>query len=151
MSDTPLKDRITDAMKDAMRAKDKDRLGAIRLITAAIKQKEVDERADMNDEAVLAVLDKMLKQRRDSIKQYNDAGRDELAAKEEYEVGIIQEFMPAQLSEDEIAAIIDAAISESGASSMKEMGKVMGIVRPQVQGRADMGAISGVIKSRLGG
>jgi uncharacterized protein YqeY len=149
MSDTALKDRITDAMKDAMRAKDKDRLGAIRLITAAIKQKEVDERADMDDTAVLAVLDKMLKQRRDSIKQYNDAGRDELAAKEEYEVGIIQEFMPAQLSEDEIAAIIDDAISKSGAETMKDMGKVMGIVRPQVQGRADMGALSGVIKSRL--
>ena len=149
MSDTALKDRITDAMKDAMRAKDKDRLGAIRLITAAIKQKEVDERADMDDAAVLAVLDKMLKQRRDSIKQYNDAGRDELAAREEYEVGIIQEFMPAQLGEGEIAAIIDAAISETGAETMKDMGKVMGIVRPQVQGRADMGAISGVIKARL--
>ena len=149
MSDTALKDRITDAMKDAMRAKDKDRLGAIRLITAAIKQKEVDERADMDDAAVLAVLDKMLKQRRDSIKQYNDAGRDELAAREEYEVGIIQEFMPAQLSEDEIATIIDDAIAKTGAETMKDMGKVMGIVRPQVQGRADMGALSGVIKARL--
>ncbi len=151
MSDTALKDRITDAMKDAMRAKDKDRLGAIRLITAAIKQKEVDERVDMDDAAVLAVLDKMLKQRRDSIKQYNDAGRDELAAREEFEVAIIQEFMPVPLSEDEIAAIIDEAISKSGAATMKDMGKVMGIVRPQVQGRADMGALSGIIKSRLGG
>jgi uncharacterized protein YqeY len=151
MSDTPLKDQLSEAMKAAMRAKDKDRLGVIRLIQAAIKQKEVDERIELDDTAVLAVLDKMLKQRRDSIKQYSDAGRTDLADKEEYEVSVIQEYMPAQLTDDEINAIIDAAIAETGASSMKEMGQVMGKVRPQVQGRADMGAVSGLIKARLGG
>ena len=151
MSDTALKDRITDAMKDAMRAKDKERLGAIRLITAAIKQKEVDDREEQNDAAVLSILDKMLKQRRDSIKQFNDAGRDDLSVKEEYEVGIIKEFMPAQLSEDEISAIIDAAIAETGASSMKDMGKVMGIVKPQIAGKADVGAVSGLIKAKITG
>ncbi|MGD8999062.1 MAG: GatB/YqeY domain-containing protein [Granulosicoccaceae bacterium] len=151
MSDTTLKDQLSEAMKAAMRAKDKDRLGVIRLIQAAIKQKEVDERIELDDTAVLAVLDKMLKQRRDSIKQYTDAGRTDLADQEEFEVGIIQEYMPAQLTDDEINAIIDAAIAETGASSMKEMGQVMGKVRPQVQGRADMGAVSGLIKARLGG
>ncbi|MGD8742584.1 MAG: GatB/YqeY domain-containing protein [Granulosicoccaceae bacterium] len=151
MSDTTLKDQLGEAMKAAMRAKDKNRLGVIRLIQAAIKQKEVDERIELDDTAVLAVLDKMLKQRRDSIKQYTDAGRTDLADQEEFEVGIIQEYMPAQLTDDEINAIIDAAIAETGASSMKEMGQVMGKVRPQVQGRADMGAVSGLIKARLGG
>jgi hypothetical protein len=151
MSDTTLKDQLGEAMKAAMRAKDKNRLGVIRLIQAAIKQKEVDERIELDDTAVLAVLDKMLKQRRDSIKQYTDAGRTDLADQEEFEVGIIQEYMPAQLTDDEINAIIDAAIAETGASSMKEMGQVKGKVRPQVQGRADMGAVSGLIKARLGG
>lgn len=151
MSETTLKDRISDAMKDAMRAKEKERLGAIRLILAAIKQIEVDERIELDDTRVLSVLDKMLKQRRDSIKQFNDAGRDDLSAKEEYEIGLIQEFMPAQLSEDEIGAIIDAAIAETGAESMKDMGKVMGIVKPQIAGKADVGAVSGLIKSKIAG
>ncbi len=149
MADT-LKARITDDMKAAMRAKDKDRLGTIRLITAAIKQKEVDERIDeLDDATVLAVLDKMLKQRRDSVKQYLDAGREELAAVEEAEILVLQEYMPAPLSEAEIDALIDEAITASGASSMQDMGKVMGSLKPKLQGRADMGAVSGRIKARL--
>lgn len=151
MSDATLKDQLTEAMKAAMRAKDKERLGVVRLILAAIKQREVDERIELDDTAVLAVLDKMLKQRRDSITQYNNAGRSDLAAQEEFEVGIIQEYLPAQLSADEINAIIDAAIAATGASDMKAMGQVMGQVRPQVQGRADMGAVSALIKQHLGG
>jgi len=148
MSDS-LKAQITSDMKDAMRAKDKDRLGAIRLIQAAIKQREVDERIELNDEQVLAVLDKMVKQRRDSIKQYTDAGREELAAKEEAELEIIQHYLPEALSEAELDSLIEEAVSSSGAESMKDMGKVMGLLRPQVQGRADMGAVSARIKARL--
>lgn len=149
MSETPLKDRISEAMKDAMRAKQQERLNAIRLILAAIKQIEVDERIQLDDVAVLSVLDKMLKQRRDSIKQYRDAGRDDLAVLEEYEVTLIQEFMPAQLGEDEIMAIINDAIAKTGASSMKDMGKVMGIVKPQVAGKADVAVVSSMIKAKI--
>lgn len=148
MSD--LKEQITSAMKTAMREKDKARLGVIRLMQAAIKQIEVDERKELNDADTLAVLDKMLKQRRESIKQYEAANRQDLLEQEQYEVGVIQEFMPAQLDEAEIDSIIEAAIAETGAASMKEMGKVMGIIRPKLQGRADMGAVSGKIKARLG-
>ena len=148
MSD--LKEQITSAMKTAMREKDKARLGVIRLMLAAIKQIEVDERKELNDAETLAVLDKMLKQRRESIKQYEAANRQDLLEQEQYEVGVIQEFMPAQLDEAEIDSIIEAAIAGTGASSMKEMGKVMGIIRPKLQGRADMGAVSGKIKARLG-
>jgi uncharacterized protein YqeY len=147
MSD--LKEQITSAMKTAMREKDKARLGVIRLMQAAIKQIEVDERKELNDAETLAVLDKMLKQRRESIKQYEAASRQDLLEQEQYEVGVIQEFMPAQLDEAEIDSIIEAAIAETGAASMKEMGKVMGIIRPKLQGRADMGAVSGKIKARL--
>lgn len=147
MSD--LKEQITSAMKTAMREKDKARLGVIRLMQAAIKQIEVDERKELNDAETLAVLDKMLKQRRESIKQYEAANRQDLLEQEQYEVGVIQEFMPAQLDEAEIDSIIEAAIAETGAASMKEMGKVMGIIRPKLQGRADMGAVSGKIKARL--
>ena len=144
-----LKAQIIDDMKAAMKGGEKARLGVIRLITAAIKQREVDERIELDDEQVLIVLDKMVKQRRDSIKQYTDAGREDLAAIEEAEVEIIQAYLPAALSEDEIAAIVEAAIAQTGASSMADMGKVMGIVKPQVQGRSDMGAVSGIVKQKL--
>ena len=144
-----LKAQIIDDMKAAMKGGEKVRLGVIRLITAAIKQREVDERIELDDEQVLIVLDKMVKQRRDSIKQYTDAGREDLAAIEEAEVEIIQAYLPAALSEDEIAAIVEAAIAQTGASSMADMGKVMGIVKPQVQGRGDMGAVSGIVKQKL--
>jgi len=133
-----------------MKGGDKPRLAVIRLINAAIKQREVDERIELNDEQVLAVLDKMVKQRRDSIKQYSDAGRSDLADAEQAEVEIIQEYLPAALSDDEIAAIIEQAIADTGAASMADMGKVMGKVKPQVQGRADMGAVSGLVKAKLG-
>jgi len=133
-----------------MKGGDKSRLAVIRLIMAAVKQREVDERIELDDSQVLAVLDKMVKQRRDSIQQYTDAGRDELAAQEQAEIEIIQDFMPEALGDDEIAAIVDAAISETGAESMRDMGKVMAIVKPQVQGRADVGKVSGLVKQKLG-
>ena len=145
-----LKAQLIDDMKAAMKGGDKSRLAVIRLINAAIKQREVDERIELNDEQVLAVLDKMVKQRRDSIKQYTDAGRTDLADVEQAEVEIIQGYLPAALSDDEITAIIEQAISETGAASMADMGKVMGKVKPQVQGRADMGAVSGLVKAKLG-
>ncbi len=145
-----LKQQLTDAMKAAMKGGDKPRLAVIRLILAAIKQREVDERIELDDSQVLAVLDKMVKQRRDSIEQYQNAERDDLVAQESSEVDIIQEFLPAALGDEEIAAIIDAAISETGAESMRDMGKVMGIVKPQVQGRADVGKVSGLVKQKLG-
>ena len=143
--------RINDDVKAAMKAKDKARLGVLRLITAAIKQREVDERITLNDEQVLAVLEKMIKQRKDSIAQYEKAGRDELAQQEAFEIGIIQAYMPEQLSDDEIDALITEAISSSGAESMKDMGKVMGLLKPKLAGRADMGAVSGKIKAKLAG
>ena len=145
-----LKQQITDAMKAAMKGGDKARLGVVRLILAAIKQREVDERIELDDSQVLAVLDKMVKQRRDSIQQYGDAGRDDLVAVEAAEIEVIQEFLPSALSEDEIGAIIEAAITETGAESMRDMGKVMGIVKPKVQGRADVGQVSGLVKQKLG-
>ena len=136
-------------MKVAMRAKAKVRLGTIRLIQADIKRIEVDERIEVDDTRVLAILDKMVKQRRDSIKQYEDAGRQELADVEQAEIKVIQEFLPEALSEDELAAMIDDAIASTGAESMKDMGKVMGIIKPKIQGRADVGAVSGLIKGKL--
>jgi hypothetical protein len=145
-----LKAQLTDDMKAAMKGGEKARLAVIRLINAAIKQREVDERIELNDEQVLAVLDKMVKQRRDSIKQYTDAGRTDLAEVEQAEVEIIQGYLPAALGDDEIAAIIEQAIADTGASGMADMGKVMGKVKPQVQGRADMGAVSGLVKAKLG-
>ncbi len=145
-----LKAQLIDDMKTAMKGGDKARLSVIRLINAAIKQREVDERIELSDEQVLAVLDKMVKQRRDSIKQYTDAGRTDLADVEQAEVEIIQGYLPAALSDDEIAAIIEQAIADTGAASMADMGKVMGKVKPQVQGRADMGAVSGLVKAKLG-
>lgn len=141
---------INDAMKDAMRAKAKDRLGTIRLITAAVKQYQVDNRVDdVADDIVLAILDKMVKQRRESIKAYQEAGREELAAKEQAEIEVLAEFLPQPLSEDEIAQLIDEAIAQTGAESMRDMGKVMGLLKPKLQGRADMSAVSGLIKARL--
>lgn len=145
-----LKQQISDAMKAAMKGGDKARLGVIRLVMAAIKQREVDERIELDDSQVLAVLDKMVKQRRDSIEQYTAAGREELAAQEAAEIAVIQGFLPAALSEEEILAIIDAAIRESGAESVRDMGKVMALVKPQVQGRADVGQVSGLVKHKLG-
>jgi uncharacterized protein YqeY len=150
MADCALKHRIVEDMKNAMRAKDKERLGIIRLILAAIKQREVDERIELTDTDILVILDKMLKQRRDSISQFESAGRHELAAIEKFEIGIIQEYLPEQLSETEIADLIKAAIVESGAESMKDMGKVMAIIKPKVQGKADMGLVSQTLKQLLG-
>ena len=137
-------------MKTAMRAKDKERLGTIRLIMAAVKQQEVDTRISLDDTAILAVLDKMLKQRRDSISQYQAAGRDDLAQKEQFEVGVIQEYMPEALSDEELEQVIKDAIATSGAQSMKDMGKLMNELRPKVQGRADMGQVSQKVKAILG-
>jgi hypothetical protein len=145
-----LKDRLQQAVKDAMRGGDKRRLGTLRLVTAAIKQREVDERIELDDEQILQVLDKMGKQRRESLDQYRKAAREDLAAQEEYELGVLQEFLPEPLSEAEIDTLIEAAVNETGAASIKDMGKVMGILRPQLQGRADMGAVSARIKARLG-
>ncbi|MCF6255022.1 MAG: GatB/YqeY domain-containing protein [Gammaproteobacteria bacterium] len=149
MTDSALKQRLTEDMKAAMRSKDKPRLGVVRLVLAAIKQREVDERIDLDDAQVLAVLDKMVKQRRDSVKQFEDAGRQELADQESYEINVLQEYLPAALSEAELDVLIAAAIDNAGAGSMKDMGKVMAVLKPQVQGRADMGAVSQKIKQRL--
>lgn len=149
MADHPIKARITEAMKDAMRARDKDKLGAIRLMLAEFKKIEVDERVDVTDERAIAVLDKMIKQRRDSIKQYEAGGRPELAAVEQAEIEVIQQFLPAALSESEITAIISQAITQVGATSMKEMGAVMNLARPQLMGRADMGLCSQLVKKLL--
>lgn len=151
MTDSPIKLKLTDAMKDAMRAKDKARLGAIRLALAEVKKVEVDERIEPDDTRVLSLLEKMIKQRRESIRQYEDAQRHDLADIEKAEILVLQDFMPAALSEQEIDAIITQAISDSGAVNPQEMGKVIALVKPQVAGRADMGAISQKIKSRLSG
>lgn len=150
MSNETLKNQITNAMKDAMRAKQKERLGTIRLILAEFKRIEVDERIELDDARILTVLDKMVKQRRDSIKQYEQAGRQELADVEIAEIDVIQEFLPAALSEDEINNLIKDAIAQTGAESMRDMGKVMGILKPRIQGRADAGAVSNLVKSQLG-
>ncbi|MDH5179644.1 MAG: GatB/YqeY domain-containing protein [Gammaproteobacteria bacterium] len=149
MSKSGLITRINEDVKSAMRNKDKERLATLRLITAAIKQKEVDERIELDDTATLVVLDKMLKQRKDSIEQYTKANRTDLADKEEAEVAIIMEYMPTQLSDAEIDQMIVEAIAASGAEGMKDMGKVMGVLKPKLQGRADMGAVSGKIKAKL--
>jgi len=146
-----LKQRLQDDMKAAMKAGDKRRLGIIRLINAAIKQREVDERIALDDTQVLAVLDKMLKQRRDSVSQYDAAGRQDLADQERYEIEVCQEYMPAAMSQAEIDIVITEALGATGAASMKDMGRVMGLVRPKVQGRADMAQVSALIKQRLGG
>ncbi len=146
-----LKSRIQDDVKVAMRARDRERLNALRLITASIKQKEVDDRVDLDDGAVIGVLEKMIKQRRDSIEQYQKAGRDELAAMEAYEIEVINTYMPVAMDDAELEALIEAVLEQTGASSMKDMGKVMGALKAKVQGRADMGAVSAKVKARLGG
>jgi uncharacterized protein len=151
MADSAIKLKLTEAMKDAMRARDKARLGAIRLALAEVKKVEVDERIEPDDTRVLSLLEKMIKQRRESIRQYEDAKRSDLADIEKAEIVVLQEFMPAALGEQEIDAIITQAISDCGAVNPQEMGKVIALVKPQVAGRADMGAISQKIKSRLSG
>ena len=144
-----LKEKVTEAMKDAMRAKDSARLGAIRLLLAAIKQREVDERIELTDADVISVIEKMLKQRRDSITAFELAKRDDLADIEKYEVSVLQTYMPKQMSDAEISAIIDQVIADSGAQGAKDMGKVVGLVKPLVAGLADMGKVSGLIKAKL--
>ena len=144
-----LKGRIQEDVKSAMRAHERERLAALRLIMAAIKQKEVDDRTELDDEQVLAVLDKMVKQRRDSLEQYSKAGRDDLALKEQFELDLIQTYLPEQLGQDELAALIRATIAELGASSIRDMGPVMNALRTEVQGRADMKAVSQAVKARL--
>lgn len=146
-----LKQRLTDDMKAAMKGGDKSRLGVIRLINAAIKQREVDERAELHDTQVLAVLEKMVKQRRDSITQYEAAGREDLAAGERFELDIIQGYLPAALSDAEVDALIDEAMAATGAGSMRDMGKVMAELKPKLQGRADMAEVSSRVKARLAG
>jgi len=151
MADSPLKLQLTEAMKDAMRAKDKARLGTLRMALAEIKRVEVDERIDPDDTRVLAILEKMLKQRRESIRQYEGAGRTDLADTEHAEIAVLQEFMPAALSDQEIDTIITKALADTGATGAQDMGKVMAAVKPQMAGRADMGAVSQKIKARLSG
>jgi uncharacterized protein len=144
-----LKNQITEQMKDAMRAKDTARLGAIRLLLAAIKQREVDERIELTDADVISVIEKMLKQRRDSITAFESANRTDLADIEKYEVSVLQTYMPKQMSDAEISAIVDQVIADSGAQGAKDMGKVVGLVKPLVAGMADMGKVSGLIKAKL--
>ena len=144
-----LKARIQDDVKNAMRAHQREQLAALRLVTAAIKQKEVDERIELSDEQVLAVLDKMVKQRRESLEQFLQAGREDLAAKEQFELDLLQTYLPEPLSEDQLADLIRTTIAELGASSIRDMGPVMNALRGQVQGRADMKAVSQAVKSQL--
>jgi uncharacterized protein YqeY len=144
-----LKQRVQNEMKAAMKAGDKRRLGAIRLLLAAIKQREVDDRIELDDSAVLKVLDKMVKQRRDSISQFEKAGRAELVEQEAYEIEVLQTYMPEALSSEEISALITEAIEKTGAETMRDMGKVMGLIKPKLEGRADMGAVSKQVKNQL--
>jgi uncharacterized protein YqeY len=147
--ESSLKSRLQEDMKAAMRAKDSRRLGTIRLINAAIKQREVDERISLDDSQVVVVLSKMIKQRNDSVDQYGKAGRQDLVDQERYEIKVIEEYLPPALSEDELVKLIDRAITETGAQSVKDMGKVMGVLKSQIQGRADMSVVGARIKQRL--
>jgi uncharacterized protein YqeY len=149
MTSSAIKEQITEDMKTAMRAHDKERLATIRLILAALKQREVDERIVLSDEQVLAVLDKMLKQRRESITQYDAANRKDLSEKEAQEMQVIQTYLPTPLSTDEVQSLIESAIKETGAASVRDMGKVMGIIKPKIQGRADVAQVSNQVKDRL--
>jgi len=144
-----IKDKLTQEMKSAMKNKQKERLGVIRTLLAAVKQREVDERIEVDDSILLAILDKQLKQRKESAKIYREANRNELAENEEFEMSVIQDFLPQALSEEEISAFINEAISSTGATAMKDMGKVMAQIKPKVQGKADMGEVSKLIKSQL--
>ena len=146
-----LKERISDDMKAAMRAKESERLGTIRMLQAAIKQREVDERITLDDGQILSVIEKMLKTRKESVDQFKTAGRDDLVAKETSEISQLQAYLPAQFSASELEAVIAAAVSSTGATSIKDMGKVMAIVKQQAAGRADMTAVSALIKAKLGG
>jgi uncharacterized protein len=145
-----LKQRITAATTAAMKARDKARVAVLRLVNAEIKRVEVDERRELSDDDVIAVLNRMLKQRQDSLSQYESAGRDDLAEQERYEIALVREFLPQPLAEAELDALIDAAIAASGAASMRDMGKVMAELKPKIHGRADMGAVSTKVKARLG-
>jgi uncharacterized protein YqeY len=145
-----LRETVLSDIKSVMKSGDKPRLAVLRLLSAAIKQWEIDERIELNDQQVLTVLDKMVKQRRESIRHYSEAGRHELVEQEEYEISVLQVYLPEPLSDAEIGAMLDKAIADSGAQSLADMGKVMGLMKPQVQGRADMGALSQRVKSRLG-
>ena len=147
---TALKERIVEEMKSAMRAKDAERLGAIRLLLAAIKQKEVDERVPVDDAAVLNIIEKQIKQRNDSIQQFEKAGRMELAAKEKTELELLRTYLPQQMSDAELSAAIDAALVESGAAGPQAMGRIMALLKPRIAGRADMGTVSALVKQRLG-
>ena len=142
-------DKLKEEQKSAMKAKDKTRIGTIRLALSAIKQREVDERITLSDDEIVAVLTKMVKQRRDSIAQYEDAGRQDLADVEQSEITVLEDFMPQPLSDEEVAALVTSAVTEANAQGMQDMGKVMGILRPQIQGRADMGVVSGLVKTKL--
>ncbi|MEO8383807.1 MAG: GatB/YqeY domain-containing protein [Betaproteobacteria bacterium] len=144
-----LREKISEDMKTAMKARDTEKLGAIRLLQAALKQKEVDERIVLSDDTVLAIIEKMLKQRKDSIEQFTAGNRLDLVAKEQFEVEVLSAYMPAQLTEEEITQILNGVIAETGATSAKDMGKVMNALRPKVAGRADMGKLSAIIKSKL--
>ena len=144
-----LKARLMEDMKAAMKGGEKDKLLVIRLVNAAIKQREVDERIELDDTQVLAVLEKMLKQRRDSVSQFEAGGREDLAAIERFEIGVIQAYMPAQMGEAELEAAVAASIAEAGATGPQDMGKVMAVLKPKVAGRADMGALSGLVKKKL--
>jgi uncharacterized protein YqeY len=149
MTAPTLKDRITEDMKAAMRAREADRLGAIRMLLAAIKQKEVDERIVADDAQVAAIVDKLIKQRRDSIAAFEQAGRTDLADKEKAEVTVLSAYLPAQASDDEVAAEVDAAIAATGAAGPQDMGKVMGVLKPKLAGRTDLSKVSGIVKARL--
>ncbi len=151
MPGSELKARLTAAMKDAMRAQNKPRLGTIRLALAELKQVEVDERIELDDERVVQILSKMVKQRRESIRQYEDAGRQELADQESFEISVLEEFLPTQLSDEEIGARVEQAITASGATGMQDMGKVMGALKKDLSGQADMGRVSQLVKARLSG
>ena len=145
-----LKDRVTEDMKAAMRAKDAARLSAVRLLLAAMKQKEVDERVVLTDADVLGIIDKMVKQRRESIAQYEKAARQDLVDQEKFEIGVLSAYLPQQLGEAEVAQAVAAAVAESGAAGVKDMGKVMALLRPRLAGRADMGKVSALVKAKLG-
>jgi uncharacterized protein YqeY len=144
-----LKNKLTEDMKTAMKSGEKDRLGVIRLVNAAIKQREVDERITLDDAQVLSVLEKMLKQRRDSVAQFTTAGRDDLVAQENYEIGVIESYLPAKMSDAELADLVAAAVAEAGATGPKDMGKVMGLAKAKAAGKADMGKVSELIKAKL--
>ena len=147
----PLRDKVSDDMKAAMKAREAERLAALRLLLAAMKQREVDERITLDDAGVVSVIEKMIKQRKDSIAQFEKAARQDLADKEKFEISVLEAYLPQQLSQAEIEAVVAEAIAASGAKGPQDMGKVMGIVKPKLAGRADMGRVSGLVKGRLAG